>query len=89
MDDLTTQVVEAVKGGARTNAAIQEAIRGTVARNGYDPRIDRSIQKAKKAGAIVYRDRQWFAAGDPVDCPHCGGTGKVRPDPLQRSERQS
>lgn len=73
-----SQVVKAVEAGARTNAAIQEAILGAVARGGYDPRIDRAIQKAKKAGRLVYRERQWFLADEPKPCPHCHGTGKVK-----------
>lgn len=83
-NDLTGGVLGAIAAGHRTNRAIQVYVLGRVAYGGYDRGIDATIQKLRKRGEIVLRDRQWFAAGGEPSQPV--GKEKGRADLRVRCE---
>jgi hypothetical protein len=74
-DETRLAVRAAINKGARTNAAIVEAVCGGIRRAGYVPEIDRAIQALRKAGEITYVGGKWHLAAKRP-CSRCGGTGK-------------
>jgi hypothetical protein len=79
MIERSAQVLTAIGAGHRTNRAIQRYVLGAVASSGYDRDVDGALQKLRRQGKIVVRDRQWFLAEEPKPCSRCHGTGKEPP----------
>lgn len=70
-------VLAAIDAGERSNMAI----RAHVSRARGVPtdfrRIDRSLQRLRKAGLIVWNSRLGWSRAETAPCPHCQGTGRA------------
>lgn len=73
--DLEEKVATALKGSPKSNKEIREELGLSVER--YDQRLDRTLQKMRKAGKLKLLNGRWVVASIEV-CGACSGKGWVR-----------